>query len=88
MFSHGLSCVPESLVKEQGSGLGLADSNEMLYHQPQLEGEVWILFCNTWQSFMVGDMVKLLLIYKRQEGQIGGRGANTLVTDAVNQRVR
>ena len=56
-----------------------------MLRQPQCEGEVWILFYNKWQSFMVSDMVKLVLIHQRHTSQIRGRRTNSLEIDAVNQ---
>lgn len=45
MLSHGLSSV-SGFSLEQGPSFVLGDGNEMLYHQPQLEGEVWIFLYN------------------------------------------
>lgn len=79
---RALSFEPESSLKSQGPGFALGDGNEILHPQPQLNGEVWILFYNG--SFMrgYGEISVNLAV---TGGQFRGRGAMSLETDAINQ---
>ena len=52
IFDHGISFVLELSLKSQGPGFALGHGNEILHPQPQLDGKVWILFYNKWQSFI------------------------------------